>query len=68
MRLLTILSTEQDIFELNEEIVGSEALRVLKQEALNDWEDFQLLRGTWDRVSLTGRGVLEKVKELYDSI
>jgi hypothetical protein len=68
MRLLTILSTEHDIFELNEEIVASEALRLLKQEALNDWEDFQLLRGTWDRVSLTGRGVLEKVKELYESI
>jgi hypothetical protein len=66
MNLLNVLCTEGDLFPMNSAIVTSDALRLLKEEALNDWEEFQRQRGSWSNVQMTGKSVLERVKELYD--
>jgi hypothetical protein len=66
MNLLNVLCTEGDLFQMNSAIVTSDALRLLKEEALNDWEEFQRQRGSWSNVQMTGKSVLERVKGLYD--
>jgi hypothetical protein len=66
VQMLNVLSSEGDIFELNARIVLSPALRLLKEEALNDWEAFQVMRGTWDRMMLSGKAVLDHIRQLYD--
>lgn len=69
VRILNLLSTKNDAFKINEMIVKSEILAILKEEALNDWENYQMLRNTWDLDSMRARNqVINKIKYLYESL
>ena len=68
MRLLDLMTTEDDVFKMNEKIAQSQVLRLLKDEALNDWEEFQMVRKSWDMVFVTNHyEAYAKARELYRS-
>jgi len=69
IRLLNTLASHDDAFGINEIILKSDILMALKEESLNDWENFQMLQNAWDtQKRRDNTGILEKVRCLYDSL
>lgn len=68
VRLLRLLSNKDDVFGLNQDIVKSEALKILKEISLYDWENVEMRRGIMDLASMKkNSAILGDIRTLYDS-
>lgn len=68
VRLLRVLSNKEDVFGLNQEIVKCEALKILKEISLYNWENVEMRRGIMDLANMKkNSAVLGDIRTLYDS-
>lgn len=68
IRLLRLLNDKNDSYNLNKDILQSEALKLLKEIALYDWENVEIRRGVMNLENMKqNTEVLSDIRMLYDS-
>lgn len=68
IHLLNILDQADAPFKLSQTIMKSELLMAMKDEEINDWENFEIMRKAWRQIQPKSIDHTKRVRPIYDVI